>query len=182
MSFSWHDAHGLGALYELTFARLTHHCRRMLGCDDATARDAAQETFTRVLTRQPALETAEDARRYLYRSATNLCINQLRARGRDTAMFEREWDTDEIASGCGEAAAADVEAFVELFRRSSQRDRLIFVWHHLGGASQTEIAEHLQVTRRTVYTRLRQVELTARGMLAGAGTASGAMDTSTGRR
>jgi transposase len=51
---------------------------------------------------------------------------------------------------------------VELFRRSTQRDRLIFVWHHLGGASQTEIAEHLQVTRRTVYTRLRAVEQTAR--------------------
>lgn len=182
MSFSWHDSHGLGSLYERTFTRLTHHCRRMLGCDDATARDAAQETFTRVLTRQPALETAEDARRYLYRSATNLCINQLRARGRDTAMFERERDTDDIATGCGEGAAADVEAFAELFRRSSQRDRLIFVWHHLGGASQTEIAEHLQVTRRTVYTRLRQVEHTARGLMEGPGAPLRAMDTPTGRR
>ena len=62
-------------------AQLTGYCYRMLGCS-AEAQDAVQETMLRAWRRADDFEGRSSARTWLYRIATNVCLDMLRSRGR----------------------------------------------------------------------------------------------------
>src|SRR4051812_33220383 len=82
------DGESMAQLYERYAPAIYAHCRRLLG-GNAAARDATQEAFVRVLMRNRDLQPGDEALRYLYRTATNVCINVLRQRGvRDRAVPE----------------------------------------------------------------------------------------------
>lgn len=61
--------------------RLRVHCYRMLG-SSSDAEDMVQETMVRAFRAQATLEDAAMVRPWLYRIATNACLDELRARGR----------------------------------------------------------------------------------------------------
>ena len=75
-------------MYERYAPAIYARCRRLLG-SNAAGRDALQESFVRVLQRHQSLEPGDQTLRYLYKTATNVCINQLRQRSvRDRAAAE----------------------------------------------------------------------------------------------
>jgi RNA polymerase sigma factor (sigma-70 family) len=169
--FSWDERASIDDVYRSLFPALSRHCRRVLGGDRATACDAAQETFARVIAHRPPLATVADVRRYLFRAATNLCINLLR-QGRRASLeaggSDHDAHRDEVLGGdesSRDAALTSALTVARVLDDSSARDRAIFVWHYLGGASQSDIASYLGVTRRTVYSRLRVLQRAARGGL-----------------
>lgn len=129
------------------------HCTRILG-DYASAEDAAQEVFLRVRRYAGRLPEASEIRPWLFRIATNHCLNELRSRdvrartpphlvGMTTANQE---DTM--------AARNDAQRFLE---RLPPRARAIAWLTYVDGMLQHEVAETLGVSRRTVVNYLNQV-------------------------
>lgn len=152
------------ALYR-TYGRVIYaRCHRILG-EGAAAEDAAQETFLRVhrhLARAPALD---EALRWIYRIATNCCLNELRKR-------RLRPDSQGLRPGDGQAGVSLADALAH--RDSALRviagvpEKLaeVATLHHVDGIDQGEVARILGVSRRTVVYRLAEFEARARGILA----------------
>ena len=75
------DEQAFGALAEPHRRELQAHCYRMLGSVQ-DAEDMVQETFLRAWRRRETFEGRASFRAWLYRSATNLCLDALRRRPR----------------------------------------------------------------------------------------------------
>src|SRR5450432_857531 len=69
----------LTALYRMYGPVIYARCVRLLG-DRAAAEDAMQETFVRVQRHLEKAPDAEEALRWVYRIATNYCLNEIRDR------------------------------------------------------------------------------------------------------
>jgi RNA polymerase sigma-70 factor (ECF subfamily) len=156
------DEATLTALYEKHAPSIYSHCRRLLRSASA-ARDATHEAFARLMSRAPKDLKVDDWLRYLYRISTNICLNQLRAervqlRARPTLALQR-------SSGSLESVLTDRAFASALLERCNERDATIAVMHYIDGLSQVEIADTLSITRRTVFNRLRRLEITARELL-----------------
>jgi RNA polymerase sigma-70 factor (ECF subfamily) len=76
-----------GALAERHRRELHIHCYRMLGNFDE-AEDLVQETLLRAWRRRETLEREERLRAWLYKIATNACLDHIKAKGRRVATLE----------------------------------------------------------------------------------------------
>jgi len=65
-------------LFERRHKEIYTHCFRMCSGDGEKAQDAFQETFIKVFTRKDLFAEASNGRAWLYRIATNTCLNSLR--------------------------------------------------------------------------------------------------------
>ncbi len=85
------DEAAFAALFERHRRELHVHCYRMLASFDE-AEDAVQETFLRAWRAREAFEGASLFRAWLYRIATNVCLDALRRRGRAGSSVETSRD------------------------------------------------------------------------------------------
>jgi RNA polymerase sigma-70 factor (ECF subfamily) len=139
-------------------------CRRLLG-DDAAAEDATQETFLRVYKN---LEKAPDdaaAKLWVYRIATNHCLDLLRSR----AKWGKGPEPDNVAPLSAGRSVEDLMADRDLAQRiimhSPAKVRAAAFLHYLDGLDQGEVAKMLGVSRRTVGSWLAQFLLRARAFV-----------------
>ena len=65
-------------LFERRHKEIYTHCFRMCSRDAEKANDACQDTFVKVFTRKDLFTDATNGRAWLYRIASNTCLNQLR--------------------------------------------------------------------------------------------------------
>jgi len=152
----------IAELYRRYGAAIYAHCRRLLG-SPTLARDAVQESFVRVLQHQRNLGPGEQALRYLYRTSTNVCINQLRQRTvREKAAPEIAARSTEREAG---ASVSDRQFARLLLERCDDRSAEIAIMHYIDGMTQVEVAATLGITRRTVFNRLRRIEALALSLL-----------------
>jgi len=152
----------IAELYRRYGAAIYAHCRRLLG-SPTLARDAVQESFVRVLQHQRNLGPGEQALRYLYRTSTNVCINQLRQRSvREKAAPEIAARSTEREAG---ASVGDRQFARLLLDRCDDRSAEIAIMHYIDGMTQVEVAATLGITRRTVFNRLRRIEALAVSLL-----------------
>jgi len=155
----------LASLYAKYAPAIYAHCRRFLQ-SPAAARDATQEAFVRVLAHGVSLPREEEALRYLYRVATNVCLNLLREHSVHTraapTLVARTPHT-----GSAEAEVADRQFVEVVLERCGEGGAKVAVMHYLDGMSQVEIAEVLGITRRTVFNRLRKLARIAEELLRG---------------
>ena len=122
--------------------RLHIHCYRMLASFDE-AEDAVQETFLRAWRGRNSLDGGGQLQAWLYRIATNVCIDLIRRRRRRApiaSLAEVSWlqpypDAllDEVASSAGQPEEAAVEretislAFLAALQALPPRQRATFV-------------------------------------------------------
>lgn len=148
----------LTTLYRMYGPVIFARCARLLG-DRAAAEDATQETFMRVHRHLAKAPDAREALAWIYRIATNYCLNELRDRKLRPVA---EADLPETASGSFEAIVSDRDLVARIVRRSPEQVRAIAWLHHVDGMDQGEVARVLGVSRRTVVNRLAEFKANAR--------------------
>jgi len=119
-------------------------CRRILR-DDEAARDITQEVFIRCLGHRNQLRPGRELLGWLYRVATNLCLNFLRDQDIRRTHHERlaqlqdEWHE--------RPSSREV---LQLLSGLDERAQAIAVYVYVDGMTHEEAAEVAQVTDRTV--------------------------------
>ena len=137
-------------------------CVRLLK-DRAAAEDATQETFMRVHRHLDKAPDAEEALAWVYRIATNYCLNELRDRKL------RPQPDPELLDALGDdpaAALGDRDVAARIVKRSPEKLRTPAWLHFVDGLDQGEVARVLGISRRTVGYRLAEFLAHARKFIA----------------
>jgi len=129
------------------------HCARFLR-EPTSAEDATQEVFLRAWRHAKRLPDAAELRPWLFRVATNYCLNELRTRDARTRSLRSlayvlPPHNDETLFGQN-----DARRFLE---RLPPRARAVAWLTFVDGMLQKEVAATLGVSRRTVVSHLSQV-------------------------
>jgi RNA polymerase sigma-70 factor, ECF subfamily len=145
----------LASLYGAHAASVALVCRRLLG-DPSAAEDATHEVFLRVQRHLSRLPAADEMRPWIYRIATNYCLNELRNRAR---REQSDWeDADPKDDGFHETFIAKDYA-QSLLNGLPQRVRPIAWLAFVDGLCQDDIARELGLSRRTVTSRMRELRV-----------------------
>jgi len=149
---------------ELFTAHRDRICRYIAGMirDPAEAEDLTQETFLRAHCRQEALRDPKAARGWLYRIATNVCLDRLRQRAHQATGYEDELQSRRqailegpSAQECAERAetSACVQRCLDYLPDSY---RTVILMYEAHGLTAPEIAELLGVSTGTIKIRLHR--------------------------
>src|SRR5581483_7713246 len=166
---------GPESAFEQHRAPLTAHCYRMLG-SAFDAEDAVQETLLRAWRNREGFEGRASVQTWLYRIATNVCLDMLRgakrrARPMDlrpagTAVLPQDGDPAEIA-----ATRESVRlAFVAALQRLPARQRAVLILRDVLDWQASEVAALLETSVASVNSALQR----ARASLAASGASPGA--------
>lgn len=140
-------------LYDSHGDAVLAHCKRLLGSSEA-GEDAAQEVFLRALRRATRMPNTIELRPWLFRIATNYCLNELRSRrvrGHSPPQLAMM-----LTSNLEDRLIARSE-MARLLQRLPQRARDVTRLTYVEGLRQQQVAEALGVSRRTVVNYLTQV-------------------------
>jgi RNA polymerase sigma-70 factor (ECF subfamily) len=141
----------LTELYREYGAAIYSRCRRILD-DRAAAEDATQETFLRVHRHLARAPNAEEALRWIYRIATNYCLNELRNDKRHRHLLDGV--SSPVQTELMENRLLERDLGRRLVLRAPEPIRAAAWLHHVDGLDQGEVARVLGVSRRTVVNYL----------------------------
>ena len=147
----------LTSLYRAYGPVIYARCRRLLR-DGAAAEDATQETFMRVHKHLAKVDSRE-ALAWIYRIATNYCLNEIRNRRHRPDLPEH---LPEISGENLETILGDRDLAARIVERAPEKLRVTAWLHHVDGLDQGEVARVLDVSRRTVVNRLAEFADNAR--------------------
>jgi RNA polymerase sigma-70 factor (ECF subfamily) len=128
-------------------------CKALLK-DDQAAEELMQETFIQILRRQDVLEVHAPSS-MLYRTATNLCLNRIRAKGR------RPEDPDDelvmrIASAPDSGGVSEARSVLaRIFSTQKESTRTMATLLLLDGMTLDEVAEEVGMSVSGVRKRMR---------------------------
>jgi RNA polymerase sigma-70 factor (ECF subfamily) len=186
------DGDAFRALTDPYRRELQLHCYRILGSIH-DAEDVVQETLLAAWRSLQAFEGRSSVRAWLYRIATNRCLNALRDRARrpravrpldappPTNHIEPLWlepypdalldqipDDDPGPASAYEARESIELAFIVALHRLPPRQRAALVLRDVLGFSAPEVAEMLDTSETSVKGALQRARATLRTQLAGA--------------
>ncbi len=150
------DEGAIARLYERYGPALYRRGLRLLG-NPEDARELVQEVFLQFWRHRERFEGRSSAFTYLYRIATNQAIDRLRRRttaGQQVAVEKVEAQT---ATRVG--PDRQVHALLDLTELTAGLDEetlTVAVMSHVDGLTQDEIAEALDLSRRTIGKRLKR--------------------------
>lgn len=143
-------------------------CRHMLK-DRGSAEDAAQETFLRLWERAAAWRR-QDAKleTWLYRVATNACIDRHRSARRDAPEEAADEQPDGAPSAVERLSDADKRRAVEeALAALPERQRIAMTLRHYRDLSNIEIAEAMAISVDAVESLLARARRALTAALAG---------------
>jgi RNA polymerase sigma-70 factor (ECF subfamily) len=153
----------LTTLYKTYGPTIYIRCRGILS-DEAEAHDATQETFLRVYRHLAEVPGDREALYWIYRVATNYCLNELRNRKHRPALHPTA--TENAASVQDvERRIVHRDLAVRLIEAAHPKVKPVAWLYHIDGMDQEEVAQVLDLSRRTVATRLAAFVTTARKLL-----------------
>lgn len=136
-------------------------CRQML-CEVPLAQDATQEVFLRVHRVLDKMRGQREAFTWLYRTATNHCLNELRDGRLRPALVP---EVPERPDPGAESRITDQDLVARLVRHLPEELAIAAWLYHVDGLEQSEIAEICGVSRRTVIARLARFNDQARAFI-----------------
>lgn len=148
----------LAELYRRFGPTIYSRCRRLLR-DETLAEDATQEVFMRVFRHIEAAPNDQAALAWIYRISTNFCLNQIRDRSRQAEPVS---ELPEQVGEHPEPSMIDRDLALRLLHRSPENLRAAAVLYYVDGMEQTQVAEVLGISRRTVINRLGEFAERAR--------------------
>jgi RNA polymerase sigma-70 factor (TIGR02960 family) len=177
------DETALATLMERHQRELHVHCYRMLGSYD-DAEDAVQETFVRAWRAHESFDGGPDARAWLYRIATNACLDAIRRSKRQVASLgsfaEVPWLSpypdrmlDLVAPGADEPHAVVVAretvelAYIAMIQLLPSRQRAVLLLRDVLDWSAAETAAALDLSVAAANSALQRARATLRERLPG---------------
>ena len=161
------DIQEIEALYRCHGAVVLRRARGILG-DEHAARDAMQEVFLRLMGEHATFRGSASPRTWLYRITTNHCLNVIRDTGRRQRLLdEKVAPTAQyvpLQSSSGSQQAEGRAGLAMILRRVPEELRAVAVCFYLDEMTQTEAAEYLGVSRRTVGYRLQAFRDAVQGL------------------
>jgi RNA polymerase sigma-70 factor (ECF subfamily) len=154
------------ALYRQLGPAVYRRCLRLLRNPDA-ARDATQEVFVKLVRDMDRLEDRDAVLPWLYRVATNHCLNRLRDGRRHGE--EPLPETYELADGAGRDELPARQLATRVLDRFDAETRAVAVGVLVDGMEHEEVASALGISRRTVARKLERFLVNARKILARSG-------------
>ena len=149
-------------------AAIHSYAYRVLG-NQEDADDVTQETFIKVYYRLTQLRDAARLRPWLYKIATNLCMDQLRKRARTRKIFglsvsleagssDSEYTNGSEVAQPGSTAAidgvAERDVIARVLQRMAPKYATCLILHSAQGLNYREIAEVLGITPGAAAVRL----------------------------
>lgn len=139
------------------YAPMVHRRCRALLRDDEEAAEAMQDVFVEVVKRGNRLEV-EAASSFLYRSATNVCLNRMRTRRRKPSEPNLE-----LISRIAEAPEAEERTLAgalldRIFAREQPNTRVMATLHLVDGWTLEEVAAAFDLSVSGVRKRLRTLK------------------------
>ena len=128
-------------------------CARIAG-NPADAADASQEALIAIVRGLPRFDERASVRTWMYRVATNACLDELRRRGRRPVAtaaesFERPDDGPGLDAGVADRLSID-----EALARIPEEFRVAVVLRDVQGMDYAQIADVLEVPLGTVRSRI----------------------------
>ncbi len=161
-----------GAVLEATRRRreLTGYCQRMLG-SAFDADDAVQETIVRAWTRRDSFQGRSSVDAWLYRIATNVCLDMLRGRRRRAVPMDLDLDATEPVSHDRRSGGDDPaelaatreavrRALVAVLRDLPARQRAVLILREVLRWSAPEVADLLGTSVASVNSALQRARAT----------------------
>src|SRR5262245_20397423 len=147
------EEHELDDAYRRWGGQIYRRCLKLLG-DGAAAEDATQEVFVRLMRHAGRLSAEGGYLPWIYRVATNYCLNALRDGARlevrePAAFTQGEGEQENVVAQLG---ARELSA--QLLRRFDEETRAIAVLSLVDGLGRDEVAEVMGVSRKTVGKKL----------------------------
>lgn len=142
-----------GELYRQYGPAVYRRCLRLLK-DQEAARDATQEVFMKLVRDMPKLEDRETVLPWMYRVATNHCLNLRRnshRRGEDQSEAELD-----VASSTPTDVYPDRALAQSVLSRFDAATQAVAVGVIVDGMEHEEVAAALGVSRRTVARKLER--------------------------
>jgi RNA polymerase sigma-70 factor (ECF subfamily) len=139
-------------LYKTYGPAIYRRCLRLLG-DTEAARDATQEVFGKLMRDARKLESRESALPWIYRVATNHCLNVRRnvARHGEEALPEFE-----MASSESPDVVSDRQLAQRVLERFDTQTQAVAIGVFVDGMEHEEVAQALGISRRTVARKLQR--------------------------
>lgn len=139
-------------LYSRYGPMVLRRCRQLLG-DDQAARDVMHDVFVQLLTRADQL-TDQAPSSLLFRIATNLCLNKLRAARRRPETIDSELLMDIAVTSDPAARSLARSTLDRLFRHEPEGTALIAVLHLYDKMTLEEVAAEVGLSVSGVRKRL----------------------------
>ena len=153
----------VAAWYEKYGPMVIRRCRRILG-DGEDALDAVHDVFVNLLRGEARLD-GQFPSSLLYTMATNVCLNSLRRKKRETLKcFTREED----AGVCFDEGFDQVDAELlleDILKDESEANRAVYFMYHADGMTLKEIGEAVNLSISGVRKRLEAFKSRARQRL-----------------
>ncbi|MBK9517014.1 MAG: sigma-70 family RNA polymerase sigma factor [Anaeromyxobacter sp.] len=150
------------ALYRQYGPIVYRRCLRILK-DPEAAKDATQEVFVKLVRDMSKLEDRETVLPWIYRVATNYCLNSRRnavRRGEDFAVPDLD-----LADGTSPDALPSRTLARQVLSQFDETTQTVAVGVLVDGMEHEEVAELLGISRRTVARKLERFLDTARAYL-----------------
>ena len=145
-------------IYRRYGAAVRRKCERVLR-NAADAEDVTQALFMELLQKGHTDVTLP----YLYRAATNRCLNLMRDRRRRHALLEREQATlAPPPRTLLEGRVVGLDLLTQLMSRLDAKSAEILVYCFIDDMGQEEVAELLGTSRKTVGKRIARIRTEVR--------------------
>ncbi|HQR30309.1 MAG TPA: sigma-70 family RNA polymerase sigma factor [Anaeromyxobacteraceae bacterium] len=166
----------MSRLYRELGPAVYRRCLRLLG-DRAAAEDATQEVFVKLLRDIDRLQDRDTVLPWIYRVATNHCLNLRRdARRRGQDGLSEDLDVLPGAQGAGPEAFPERQLAQAVLQRFDEETQAVAVGVLVDGLEHEEIAGALGISRRTVSRKLNRFVENARKFLLRTGSSDAAAD------